>query len=352
MEFTPHFLATAIGSTPHKEATRAIEQVFLNFEQIPFWPQLPKRSFLESMYVQFSQKLPGVLIDQEKRTIYVNRQQAEEQLEECYEHYLSDDSDYFAITPEYAQGFYTFLETLAKYEVRYVKGQITGPISFGLTVTDENKCSIIYNPLLAEVLIKVLVMKAKWQIRNIKATHFRGYPASNVKIIIFIDEPYLSSVGSAYVNLKKEDIIRYIDEIIEAMHTEGAIVGIHCCGNTDWSIILDTKADIVSFDAYNFIDNFSVYTEKLKNFLARGSVLAWGIVPASEAIDQESIVTLKARLERGIDSLVKKGLPEKEIAKLSLITPSCGTGTLSIEAAERTFELTRQISEIIREKSE
>lgn len=343
MEFTPHFLATAIGSAPHKEATKAIEQVLRNFKQIPFWPQLPKRSFLESMYVQFSQGLPGVCVDQEKRTIYVNRQQAEEQLEECYEHYLSDDSDYFAVTPEYAQGFYTLLEKLENDGEGYVKGQITGPISFGLTVTDEDKRPILYNPLLAEALIKVLVMKAKWQVQKLKRPTF--------KIIVFIDEPYLTSVGSAYVSLKKEEIIKYTDEVIEAIHTEGALVGIHCCGNTDWSIILDTKTDIVSFDAYNFIDNLSVYGENLKGFLARRGVLAWGIVPASEAIDKETIVTLKARLEKGISLLAEKGLSEKEINDLSLITPSCGAGTLSIEAAERVFELTRQVSEIIREKS-
>ncbi len=346
MEFTPCFLTTGIGSMPHKEAAEAVENILLNFKQIPFWPQLPKRSFLESMYVQFSEKLPGVLINEEKRTIYVDTKQVEEQLEECYQHYLSDDTDYFAITPEYAQGLYALLEKLNNNGQRFIKGQITGPISFGLTVTDENKRSIIYNPLLAEALIKMLAMKVKWQIRKLRAQ------SSELRAIIFIDEPYLASVGSAYVSLKKEDIIKYTDEVIAAIHTEGAWAGIHCCGNTDWSIILDTKADIISFDAYNFIDNLSLFSEKLKDFLEQGRVLAWGIVPASEAIDKETTESLTERLEKGIGKLCKKGLEEERIASLSLITPSCGTGTLSTKSAESVLKLTYELSEIMKEKTQ
>ena len=31
---------------------------------------------------------------------------------------------------------------------------------------------------------------------------------------------------------------------------EGGLVGVHVCANTDWSLVLDSSADIVSFDAY------------------------------------------------------------------------------------------------------
>lgn len=344
MGFTPSFLATAIGSTPHEEAAQAVRGMLSNFKQIPFWPQLPHRSFLESMYVQFSEKLPGVLINQEKRTIYVDTEQAEKQLEECYQHCLSDDTAYFAITPEYAQGLYVFLEMLKENGEGFIKGQITGPISFGLTVTDENKRAIIYNPSLAEVLTMVLAMKVKWQIKKLTALNPKR------RIIIFIDEPYLALIGSAYVNFKREDIIKYSNEIIEAIHAEGALAGIHCCGNTDWPVILDTKVDIVSFDAYNFMDNFSLFAKQLKDFLEEERVLAWGIVPASLAVDKETVESLTQKLEKGISNLCGKGLEKTKIMNLSLITPSCGMGTLSVKSAESVLKLTLQISERMREK--
>lgn len=393
-KFNSYFSATAIGSMPHKDAKQALDEVFLNFKQIPFWPQMPKRSFLESMYVQFSEALPGVKINEEEKKIYIDTQSAEKQLEQCYEHYINDDIDYFAISPEYAQGLYAFLKILkederrtAKDEGRYIKGHITGPVSFGLTVTDNNKRSIIYNPLLSEALIKVLTMKAKWQIRQFKSKitprncktisgtrsreslpgEFREFPGlstrnfaeisgrgflgENSKIIIFIDEPYLSSIGSAYVNLKKENIIEYINEIIEAIHREGAMAGIHCCGNTDWSIILDTKTDIISFDAYNFIDNLMLFIGRIKLFLEGNGILAWGIVPSSEIIRKETVETLTERIDKGIAKLTASGLSYQQIANASLITPSCGAGTLSDELAGDVFKAAREVSEAMKGKT-
>jgi len=330
------FTATGIGSLPfvtHQEACQFVKEVFK--DDIVFWPQLVKSSFLENMYAQFSEGLPGVKIDKDKKKIYVDTQAEDyqQQLELSLEHYLNNDLDYFAITKNYAQGFHTILEDNSITQKEYFKGQITGPISFGLTLKEVNDRSIIYNPELYQVLVKVLSMKVRWQIQKIKSKN------SKLKVIIFIDEPYLVSVGSSFVSLKKEDIIKDLDEIIDTVHQEGALAGVHCCGNTDWSILLKTKIDVLNFDAFNYLDNLLIFQEELNLFLNNGGILAWGIVPTSQQANEDKI---ENNLLETIQDIAKK---KKLFDNPVLITPSCGTGTVPVELAKKIHILTVKITD-------
>ena len=196
--------------------------------------------------------------------------------------------------------------------------------------------NLSYNEELRDAVIKSLVMKTKWQIQFLKQI--------SDNIIIFIDEPYLASFGSAYINLTKEQVIEYLNEVIDAIHEEGAISGIHCCGNTDWSILMDTKIDILNFDAFGFAKNILIYPDKIKQFFSRGGILAWGIVPTSDEIENTTPEMLLTILEKYFDELISKGIEKKEIIKRTMITPSCGTGSMEEKKAEKVFETTNNLS--------
>ena len=56
-------------------------------------------------------------------------------------------------------------------------------------------------------------------------------------------------------------------------------LGIHCCGNTDWSLLLNAPIDILSFDSYGYFESLRLYDRALAQYLARGGWLAWGLVP-------------------------------------------------------------------------
>jgi hypothetical protein len=334
-----NFDATGIGSVPFKEPSAALPLIFDNFKQIPFWPQLPKRSFLESMYAQYSEGLPGLVIDDARKTIHIDTAAAIREMEGVYTKYLEGDIEYFKISKDHAEGLYAFLDEFGSRakDIKCVKGHITGPISFALTVTNENKQSIMYDRDTFEVLTKVLCMKVRWQIRQLK----KLFPA----VIIFIDEPYLVSIGSSFVNINIEDAFSKLDEVIEAIKEEGALAGLHCCGNTDWPLLLKRDLDILNFDAYAFTKELLLYGADLKAFLERGSTIAWGIAPSSEAIYNESAESLIKKLSEGLKSLVGKGIPAEKIS--SIVTPSCGVGTLNDAAARKIFETLRQASSIL-----
>jgi len=343
-------MCTAIGSLPHQDVERACEIVLESFPQVPAWPQLPRLNLRENMYIQVSEGMPCLVLNEEKRNIYFQTKgDMTGQLEKFYENIIENKVDYFKIGEEYAAGFYSFMEHLRKnfskeggVGILALKGQLIGPISFGLTVTDENRKSILYHEQLVDAVVKTCGMKARWQIIIMKEV----FP----QIVIFIDEPYLSSFGSAFVSLAREEVVNYLNQVIDSIKLEGAIAGIHCCGNTDWSILMDTKVDIISFDAYNYLETISLYIEKLKEFLSQGRCLAWGIVPASSRAMGEEVNSLIRRFEDGLGLLVSKGVSRERILENLLITPSCGTGTLPVEVAEKVVKLTRGVSEGIRDR--
>lgn len=337
--FEPRLLPMSVGSVPHKRPGQACDLVLKYFPQIPTWPQLPKRTFLENMYVQYSEHFPGVMLEMDSERIYVDREQElDEPLEALYVAYLKNETEYGAISKEYAAGFHEMMGRALPGLVA-VKGQVTGPVSWGLMVVDQTRRPILYEEILADAVAKHLRLKAAWQEQQLRKL--------SPKVITFLDEPYMSSFGSAYVSLGREQAIALMEEVLAGL--EG-IKGVHCCGNTDWSLLLATSVHILNFDAYGFAETLALYADDVKTFLGRGGILAWGIVPASEIVFAETPEHLLERLEQAMQMLVAKGIPLDKILEASLITPSCGTGSLSEESAERVLSTTAQVSQLARQK--
>jgi len=207
---------------------------------------------------------------------------------------------------------------------------------------DQQGGYVIYNPDIFDSVLKTLRMKAVWQIEGLRQF--------NLPVIIFMDEPAMTSYGSAYFNVTKEQIIEYWNEVIDGIKEKNGIVGIHCCGNMDWSLPFESRIDIVNFDAYGYIEKLALYTDGLKKFLERGGVLAWGIVPTDRGGRMETGY-LVSRLEGAVNDLVSGGIDKKMLFEQSMITPSCGMGSLTRDEAIDILKTTKEISEIMRSKS-
>jgi methionine synthase II (cobalamin-independent) len=332
-------MATAIGSLPHTDPQEACSLVLTCLPDIPAWPQLPQRSFLENMYVQFSGGFPGVVLGEER--IQVDRSQdLSLQLEQLYADYLEDNTERRGLDDDYARGFHAFIAAVGSAPRKAVKGQVTGPISFGLTVTDQDQRPILYDEVLADAAAKHLRLKAAWQEKALAAI-----PAST---IISVDEPYLTSLGSAYVSIQREQVVTLLEETLGGI---SGLKSIHCCGNTDWSVVLETSIDILSFDAYGYGETLSLYPTEVKRFLDRGGVIAWGIVPNDEqGLGAETPASLLARLEETMGLLSKKGIDGDVVRSRCLITPSCGLGSLSPASASKALEITAAVSKLFRER--
>lgn len=351
--FQPQGRALLIGSLPLKDHHAAFRMVYDHTPDIPLWVQLPVFKE-EGMMVQFLSGLPGLTRKGGDYHIDTAKETFDDELLRFYEAYMSIaeegqdlNSSIFALSPDTAGGFFVFLEQLGSRMPApvAVKGQITGPITLSTGMKDQNGRSVFYNEQMRDVVVKLIAQKARWQIKQLGQF--------DLPIILFFDEPALAGFGSsAFISITPEEISECFQEVIEAVHSEGGLAGIHVCANTEWSLILNSPADIVSFDAYAYFDKFLLYPDRITTFINRGGIIAWGIVPTSRAedIEQETSDALASRWETQSDTLVGLGIDKNRLFSQSLITPSCGTGSLSEALAKRVLELTRDVSGKIRSR--
>jgi methionine synthase II (cobalamin-independent) len=353
MSIKPKFLTTGIGSMPFADVDHAVE-VSLRRLGAPIWPQLPRFGLHEQMEIQYSEGMPCGIIDEERgRMFFDTSTDYSELFAAFYETYMTamdpdsgtGDCSSMAITSAFSKGLYATekkLQTLGR-KLPFVKVQTTGPCSFSLTIVDENKRAMYYNEEFRDMIIKALAMKCRWQIRK-----FQPYAD---KVICFIDEPILSAFGSStYVSVKRSDVVDHLAEMIASVHADHALAGIHCCGNTEWSILIDAGVDIVNFDAFTYGETIAMYPAAVKAHLARGGCLAWGVVPTSTAIREQTVDSLVNQLEKVMNHLAGQGIDKGMIAEQAILTPSCGTGSMEPGDAEKVFEMTELLGKAMREK--
>jgi methionine synthase II (cobalamin-independent) len=326
------FNTTGIGSLPHTDPVEACN-IVLESVDIPFWPQLPHRSFRESMGPQYSEGFPFIRIDGDN--LHVG--QAEDAASAAFYEAIAGKTG-FPISAEYAAGLHAFIDILKQKNQHLVtvKGHITGPLTFALSLTDKQKRPIFFDDEMRELSLELLKGKASWQIDILK-------PFAE-KVLIFVDEPILTALGtSTYIGVSNEEASRMLREIVNYIHECGGLAGIHCCGKADWPLVLSSGIDVFNFDAFDYGDTLVIYPEEISAFLNNNGVIAWGIVPTTEAIKEVNFELLRERLENGLTSLEKIGIPGEMLRQQALITPSCGTGSLDVKDALKVFSLLKDL---------
>jgi methionine synthase II (cobalamin-independent) len=351
--FEPGCRPLLIGSLPLEDHGEALDLVLRHTPEIPLWVQLPGRK-QEGMISQFLPGMPGLSGAVGHEKIRTDGGDFDDALLAFYEEYMAvtggekdlGDSRFF-MSRETAEGLYTFVERIPTVAQRVVavKGQITGPITLTTAVSDQNRSAVYYDDRLRDAAVKLLAERGRWQARKLAAL---GKP-----VIVFIDEPALAGFGtSEFTSISRQDVLSCLAEVSEAIAAEGALVGIHVCANTDWSLVLESSIRIVNFDAYSYFDRFVLYADALKRFVDSGGIVAWGLVPTSrvEDIDSESTDSLYSRWQEQLEQILDLGIDRNRLLRQSLITPSCGTGSIDRNRAEKVMGLTASLSEKIRNR--
>jgi len=334
---------TVIGSVPFTDAAEAVRFILDSGVDVPCWPQLPARAFEEGMIPQCSEGIPFVRIDEPERRIWCEiPPDRSEALAAFYQNVIDMNVDAFAISENVAAGFHAFLKALQSGGKRpFLKGQVTGPITMSLGITDQDKRFLFYDADMRDVVVQAIAMKARWQARLLKK-HCEN-------LLMFFDEPVLAGFGtSAYLGLKAEHVAAMCNAVIAAIHDEGALAGVHICSNTDWAMMMATDVDVLNFDAYSTNCALSLYPAALRRFIGRGGALAWGIVPTTHEIDGATIDDIVSRLRREFGKLEAKGFTKDELMRSCVLTPSCGTGALSVPQCRKVFDLLARLQAAFR----
>jgi len=328
---------TAMAVMPHKDVESALDLALTM--DIPFWPQLPHVSYTEDMYVQAAEHFPGILLDMENRTLRFSMEKFILEFEETMAHF--DEPEYFDIGKEYSVVYHRFLE-MDFSDRPAIRGQLEGPISFGLNVVDQDKKPILFDDTIRPFMFEFMSRRINVQLERLKKLNSNAF--------MFVDEPglqFLFSALSGYDSTKAKNEMEEFFAMIQRPR------GVHLCGNPDWDFLLGLDLDILSLDIYQNGEVFSSYSESINKFLDRGGVIAWGIVPTNfEPFEIENINTLEARLTEVWNLLANKGIDREFLLSRSLISPAtcCLVNPDGEKTVEKAFRVVKELSHRLQDK--
>ncbi len=336
MPIPGNLLTTAMAVMPHTDIDRAMEAALT--VDIPFWPQLPRYSYYEDMYVQASEHFPGILLDLENRTLRFSLDKFIEELEGVMSQF--DEPAYFDISDTYSVVYHRFLE-FDLSDRPAIRGQLEGPISFGFNVIDQDDRPILFNETVRAFMLEFMAKRLNVQLRRLKKR--------NPNAFMFVDEPGLQFLFSAMAGYGDQAARTDMEAFFSMVDGPR---GIHLCGNPDWDFLLGLDLDILSMDIYSNGEIFSAYAGSIKNFLDRGGVIVWGIVPTNfEPFEKENITSLGARLKEVWKILEQKGIDRELLLSNGLLSPAtcCLVNPDGDKTVEMAFQTIKKLSEQLRE---
>jgi hypothetical protein len=250
-------------------------------------------------------------------------------MEKVYMDYVEGNFSAYGLHREYASAFIEMM-TRPMPQAQVLKCQVTGPVTFGMQVVDAGKRPIYYDSQLADVLSKMIALKARWSEQALR--EHTGIKET----LIVLNEPYFASLGSSVVPVDHETVRAGWEDISSMV--EGGL-GIHCCSNTDWEFVIGLNPAVISMDAYTTAKEFLLYADSVIGYMERGGVVAWGIVPADFKLFSTETTDSLYEKYLAIRTQLTARMQEKLFDAQSLITPSCGirfadrAGSLAIMGA-------------------
>ena len=223
-----------------------------------------------------------------------------------------------------------------------IRGQLEGPISFGLNVLDQDKRPILFEDTIRPFMFEFMSKRINVQLKRLQQM--------NPNAFMFVDEPglqFLFSALSGYDSTKAKSDMEQFFSMVQRPR------GIHLCGNPDWDFLLNLDLDILSLDIYQNGEVFSSYSKSIKNFLDRGGVIVWGVVPTNfEPFEAENIRSLETRLAGVWDVLHAKGIDREFLLSKSLISPAtcCLVNPDGETTVEKAFAAVKELSHRLRDR--
>lgn len=330
---------TAMGIMPHQDIDQALD-LALKMD-IPFWPQLPKVSYYEDMYVQLTEHFPGINVNEAKEQISFNTENFYAELEAYF--LKSEDNKFFSLSEKYSKVYQRFLDTPGLEKYSAIRGQVIGPISLGTRIFDENKKPIIYNDDVKVFLYDFISNKTNAQYEELKMR--------NENAFVWMDEPGLEILFASYSGYTVE---RAREEYQTFLNSIKGPKGVHLCGNPDWSFLLkDLNLDILSLDAFGSGKIFTCYRDEINAYLKAGKIISWGIVPTlTEEVNKESIQTQVDMLENFWDNLSSHGIDKELIVNQAWLAPArcCLVNNNGADSVNKAYEILHETAALLKEK--
>jgi len=332
----PGLATTGIGSLPHTQLELALQQAFLL--DIPYLPQLPLRDPTEFMVPQALDGLPGLRSDRDGNAVLDveewRRGWLDARLEKATEEGegLAD----FEPRPASCAAWGPFVWEVEQRRSAFAKAHLAGPTTLRWALRAPDWRPLWELPDLRLVLARSLAMARR--LRDAGATP-----------LIFLDEPGL--VAFDRNSGRHLMALQELRVVLLALQREGAYIGVHCCGNTDWAALLELPWDLVSLDARLSLAKLLGSKAAFARFVAGGGALSLGMVPTNLAPANgdgrsEDLDAVVEALVRGVARQLEAAHPG--LLGRCLLTPACGLALRSVPDAEDVLERLRGTQRSIR----
>jgi hypothetical protein len=314
-------------------------------------------SLYEDMYVQASQNFPGITIDFDKGRLGFTTARFEQELDEYFG--KMDIPEVFALTAEYSAVFHKFLSKKLQ-DYKAIRGQNIGPVSFGFKVLDENFKPIVYNDEARTILFDFIQKKANVQYRELKER--------NPHAFVWLDEPGLGYVFSGLSGYNEQQAKEDYHNFVAGLESPK---GLHLCAEVNLPYLLELGVEILSFDAYQIGFMPKEYAGSVAEFIRKGGIISWGIVPTeSTVLATQTPEKLAATLSDYWEVVSQNtDLSLNQIARQALVAPArcclsdigqsstddkkagaCPVSISEERIVEEAFAFLPEISRILRDK--
>ena len=338
------FLITGVGSLPHHNVDAALTHAF-QFD-VPFLPQIPIRHHREYMISQALDGMPGLMVAEDgavELDLVVWRSGYAQLNQDLESAFLSGRFDAFEPASAAMSCWQPFVWEVSEKKVPQAKMQIAGPLTcqWALTLSDGSKVSNY--PEIGAQIVRLITARALAMALRIKQ--------AGCQPILFIDEPGLFTFVPT--DPRHSAASRDLRLLIAVLKKNGVLTGLHCCSNTDWSLLLDLGLNYLSFDVKLSLDRILEHASDIAAFVESGGCFSLGVVPTNigaECFLTDSQIEQDAnRLAARIDGVFhKKPLVTKQILNNCLLTPACGLALKTVGEAEGILAVLKSYQRIFR----
>jgi len=313
-------MATSIGSLPHQDADAAAALVLRCVPELPAAPQLPNRSPLEGMAVQWARAIDGVEVDPADGSISIRTR---------LDPLSCIDTTFDPIAHG---GLLAFLDVAAAQPMvpKRVKVQCAGPLTLAVALVDAGVDT--------DTAFALGARAARLWSRALQALVASRLPEA--ALLCCFDEPALVRWNAdADLDVDLVDRETATDLLSSALVAPSCLTAVHVCGCGNLRLALDAGPRVLHFDVAALdLDDAA----PLSRYLEAGGWVIWGAVPSDRPVGEHAAPMWKALLDTWCE-LTRRGCDPSRLRSQALVAPACGLAGHGVSQAERTLLLAREI---------
>lgn len=321
----PPLATTGIGSLPHTQQELALQSALQM--DVPYLPQLPVGRPSEFMIASALDGLPGLTFDEEGMctvdlAFWSEHQKAfSTALEEAL---AQGDARPFEPSAQACRAWRPFLWEVENRKLALAKVQLAGPCTVRWVTKTSEGAAASEVLLLDKQILRLLWARSLSMVRALRRL--------GVTPLFFFDEPGLYALNGS--DARHLLALQELKMLVIALQREGALVGVHCCSNTDWPRLLELGLDVLSLDVRLSLDALLEHRSAFLRFWESGATLSLGLLP-TDLSSEYRVPELVESVEASFRALWPQGEQWSENLSRMLLSPACGLGLRSVKDAER-----------------